>query len=444
MYARARSGCLLAVQISSVLAVFQRGLQGAFSIEVRHAALLASVGFITAADAPHQLSQLLYPMLETLPALAQHTSLSIPATTPSPPLSSDDDSSYYSNLSEFLATLTPLCSSHPYLFQPHLPALLTFLPPLILPTVGAGLTPTVGRPFPSHSSAGATENCKSVFAFPPSSASRSAEVEADADAGRGDEGDDEKSTLRLSVPEFMVSLSEAKASMVKKVPGWTDVTVRACLEEMGELDDDALDVWLRQDPSAESSSAEAESPPALYEQSLDRLATSLCMPPSTSQPAPQQYIPSMLASCDWRARHAGLMAIAAIGEGTGRVMQHELEKIVEMVVPMFRDTHPRVGMQLVNASLINFCEGVERDTLAPYLDPIVERLLKLHNPGQGRPVHSHVQDADASEVTFATHYSTIMPLLLDILRNADGPEYHKLRIKAMECVGLIVLAVATA
>lgn len=32
-----------------------------------------------------------------------------------------------------------------------------------------------------------------------------------------------------------------------------------------------------------------------------------------------QYIPSMLASYDWRLRHAGLMAIAAIGEGTSKV-----------------------------------------------------------------------------------------------------------------------------
>lgn len=62
------------------------------------------------------------------------------------------------------------------------------------------------------------------------------------------------------------------------------------------------------------------------------------------------------------------------------------------------------------AALINFCEGVERDTLVPYLDPIVERLLKLLNPGQGQHVHRYVQEqvittlamvADASEVTFA-------------------------------------------
>lgn len=85
------------------------------------------------------------------------------------------------------------------------------------------------------------------------------------------------------------------------------------------------------------------------------------------------------------------------------------------------------------AALINFCEGVERDTLIPYLDPIVERLLKLLNPagqglasadangngsgnengngnGNGTGVRRYVQEqvittlamvADASEDTFA-------------------------------------------
>jgi len=30
-----------------------------------------------------------------------------------------------------------------------------------------------------------------------------------------------------------------------------------------------------------------------------------------------------------------------------------------------------------------------------------------------------------------------MPPLLNVLRNADGPEYKKLGVKAMECAGLI-------
>lgn len=63
------------------------------------------------------------------------------------------------------------------------------------------------------------------------------------------------------------------------------------------------------------------------------------------------------------------------------------------------------------AALINFCEGVERDTLLPYLDPIVQRLLKLLNPdADPTQVRKYVQEqvittlamvADASEVTFA-------------------------------------------
>lgn len=30
-----------------------------------------------------------------------------------------------------------------------------------------------------------------------------------------------------------------------------------------------------------------------------------------------------------------------------------------------------------------------------------------------------------------------MPLLLSVLRDADGPDFRKLRVKAMECAGLI-------
>ena len=42
--------------------------------------------------------------------------------------------------------------------------------------------------------------------------------------------------------------------MVRKVPGWTDIIVRACLEGMGEFDEDeteisGLEIWLREDVS---------------------------------------------------------------------------------------------------------------------------------------------------------------------------------------------------
>ena len=57
--------------------------------------------------------------------------------------------------------------------------------------------------------------------------------------------------------------------------------------------------------------------PHLYEQALDRVACTLGG--EVVLPVAFQHIPGMLASHDWRERHAGLMAIAAVAEGTSDV-----------------------------------------------------------------------------------------------------------------------------
>jgi hypothetical protein len=79
-------------------------------------------------------------------------------------------------------------------------------------------------------------------------------------------------------------------------------------------------------------------------------------------------------------------------------------------------TSPRRVHSHAAAALINFCEGVERNTLLPYLDPIVERPLKLLNPANANANQNpkqpkrYVQEqaittlamvADAGEATFA-------------------------------------------
>jgi hypothetical protein len=155
---------------------------------------------------------LLYPMLDTLPHL--------------PP----------SHLPSFLNTLTPLCTSHPSLFTPHLPALLAFLPGLILPSADPGPTPTVARPFPSP---------QRSFSFPPVLTPPTIPEKGKAE----EEAEEEKEEVRKAALEFMISLSEAKPSMVKKQQGWVSAVVRGCLEGMGEFPDDisALESWLDAD-----------------------------------------------------------------------------------------------------------------------------------------------------------------------------------------------------
>ncbi|KAH9167134.1 ARM repeat-containing protein [Lactarius sanguifluus] len=344
----------------------------------------------------------------------------------------------HAHLPKFLNTLTPLTTSHPQLFAPHLHALLSFLPALIIPSADSGPTPTL---------------------------------------------DEEAEEVRKAALEFMISLSEAKPAMVRRSDGWVSAIVRGCLGGMGELRDDELSSWLDADCACPAEDPTDDAYPHVYEQSLDRLACAVGG--KAVLPAAFQHIPGMLASHDWKLRHAGLMAIASVAEGTSKVMQNELGKVVDLITPLFLDPYPRVryaACQCIGqlctdleeviqaqyhqqifavliptlevpeprvhahaaAALINFCEGVERDTLLPYLDPIVERLLKLLNPAQdgSRPTKRYVQEqavttlamvADASETTFAKHYSSIMPLLLNVLRNANTSEYRKLRAKAMEC-----------
>ncbi|KAF7319099.1 hypothetical protein HMN09_00246200 [Mycena chlorophos] len=514
---RTFAGCpnlVMDLQTDAVLGVFQRGLQEGDSIEVKQAALSASVAYLTSAE-PGQLAQslaLMHPILETLHSLVQMlpapgqlaTAHPLRGATPSPSAPEmDTGPSPFVNLTTFLTTLTPLCSSHPGLFQPHLAALLTFFPALILPSPDPGETPTISRMGePNGSGERHSGGGGGAFAFPPpaspsspgaTSSPQKTVTETEQTRAARDLDADERQTMRLAALEFMVSLSEARASMVKRVDGWVPIIVRACLEGMGEFEDDrdgeALRAWLEEDPSANSAS-DGDSAPAMYEQSLDRLACAVggraVLPPAF------QHIPAMMAHYDWRVRHAGLMAVAAIAEGTAKVMENELGKIVELVTPMFHDVHPRVryaASQCVGqlctdleevvqeryhqqlfavliptledpeprvhshaaAALINFCEGVEKDVLLPYLEPIVERLLRLLGPtGDSANVKRYVQEqaittlamvADASETTFGKYYASIMPLLINVLSNAEGAEYRKLRAKAMECAGLIAIAV---
>jgi len=62
-----------------------------------------------------------------------------------------------------------------------------------------------------------------------------------------DDEDEEVAEVRSAALEFMVSLSEARPSMVRGVEGWVSVLVRGCLDGMGQLRDDELEAWLDAD-----------------------------------------------------------------------------------------------------------------------------------------------------------------------------------------------------
>lgn len=60
---------------------------------------------------------------------------------------------------------------------------------------------------------------------------------------------------------------------------------------------------------------------------------------------------------------------------------------------------------------------------------------------QEQSITSIATVADAAEERFAKYYSTVMPLLINVLGANLGPEFRMMKGKAMECATLISLAV---
>ncbi|OLL23441.1 Importin subunit beta-3, partial [Neolecta irregularis DAH-3] len=288
---------------------------------------------------------------------------------------------------------------------------------------------------------------------------------------------------RQSALELLVTFSESSPAMCRKTDQFAQLVIFESLSLMTEIsqDDDDATEWRQSD---DLDFDESDSNHVAGEQTLDRISRKLG--PKTVVPAAFSYLPGLIGSQNWRERHAALMAISAIAEGCDKAMRKELSRVLDMVLPMLRDPHPRVKWAACNAvgqmstdfadylqqnfhlrvmealvpilesqeprvqahaaaALVNFCEAADDDLIEPYLDGILERLVGLLKSDK-----SYVREqatttiatvAGAAETKFEKYYDLIMPLLLQILWQADGDDHKMLRAKAMECATLIATAV---
>ncbi|ODQ56549.1 ARM repeat-containing protein [Saitoella complicata NRRL Y-17804] len=294
-----------------------------------------------------------------------------------------------------------------------------------------------------------------------------------------------ENVARQAALELLITFCEGAPGMCRKEDSYASNLVVECLAfltDVGAEDDDAQQEW---NETEDLDADESDANHIVGEQALDRLARKLggktVLPPAFA------YLPNMISSTNWRQRHAALMAISAIAEGCEKIMKAELSRVLDMVLPLLRDPHPRVRWAACNAvgqmstdfantmqakfhervlsglvpvlqapeprvqahaaaALVNFCEECDNATLEPYLDGILERLLALlQSPKkyvQEQAVTTIATVADAAEAKFVKYYDAIMPLLVNVLKAPDaGKEYRLLRGKAMECATLIALAV---
>ncbi|KAF9129600.1 hypothetical protein BGW39_004001 [Mortierella sp. 14UC] len=267
---------------------------------------------------------------------------------------------------------------------------------------------------------------------------------------------------RQSALELLLTLAECAPGMVRKVPDYTTTIVPVALEMMTELEED--EDWYSTDDLDEGDNDENY---VIGEHAMDRLARALGG--KAMLPVSFVYIPQMLANESWKTRHAALFAVSAIGEGCVRIMEAELGKIIGMVLPFLRDPHPRVRYAACNAigqMSTDFAGPMQKNhhalvltNLIPVMDDAPFPRVRAHaaaalvnfceasllNTGttyvQEQAITTIATVADSAEDRFVKYYSSIMPLLINVLRQATNKEYRLLRGKAMECASLIALAV---
>lgn len=288
---------------------------------------------------------------------------------------------------------------------------------------------------------------------------------------------------RQNALELMATFADNSPALCKKDSNYTNDMVTQCLSLMTDVgvDDDDAEEWNAQE---DMDFEESDSNHVAGEQTMDRLANklggSIILPPTFT------WLPRMIASGSWRDRHAALMAISAISEGCQELMEGELDKVLDLVVPALQDPHPRVRWAGCNAlgqmstdfkgtmqtkyhqivlpalipvlsapeprvqshaaaALVNFCEEAEKEILEPYLDTLLEHLMQLlQNPKrfvQEQALSTIATVADSAESTFGKWYGSLMPLLFNVLQQPNEKDLRLLRAKAMECATLIALAV---
>ncbi|KAL9130916.1 MAG: hypothetical protein Q9217_001019 [Psora testacea] len=288
---------------------------------------------------------------------------------------------------------------------------------------------------------------------------------------------------RQNALELMGTFADYAGPLCKKDPSYTSDMVTQCLSLMTDVgqDDDDAGAW---NATEDLDVEESDLNHVAGEQCMDRLANKLGGP--AILPPTFTWLPRMISSQSWRDRHAALMAISAISEGCRDLMVGELGKVLDLVVPALRDSHPRVRWAGCNAlgqmstdfagtmqekyhhivlssiipvldapepriqshaaaALVNFCEEAEKNILEPYLDELLSRLLKILS-GPKRYVQEQALStiatiADSAETAFGKYYDTLMPMLFNVLREEQLKDLRLLRAKAMECATLIALAV---
>lgn len=294
-----------------------------------------------------------------------------------------------------------------------------------------------------------------------------------------------EANTRVAALEFMVTLAEGAPNMCRNEPDFTNKLVEACLILMIEIapeDDDGV-VW-----SNEADFSLLEGLEHIYQAAksfLDRL--SLRLGAAAVLPCISEWMNHMVNSVGWRDRHAAVMALSTVTEGCSSLMSSRIDRILNIIVPLVNDPHPRVQWAAINAlgqmcidlkgdlqlhythfiippiiskldiscpariqahagsAIVNYTKYTNKEALEPYLDPLLVCLYHLLQSPKKLVIEQAISAlaaiADSAGKAFARYYDTMMPLFITFMKHDTDREYRFIKAKSIECTSLMVKAV---
>ena len=264
---------------------------------------------------------------------------------------------------------------------------------------------------------------------------------------------------RTTALELLTVFSENAPMMCKSNPKYGQSVVTNTLLMMTEvsIDDDEAIEWKESDDTEDEEEVTYDH----ARQALDRV--SLKLGGEYLAPPLFQFLQQMIQSTEWRERFAAMMALSSAAEGCQDVLIGEIPRVLDMIIPLITDPHPRVQYSACNAlgqistdfspliqrtahdrvlpaliskltsasvdrvqthaaaALVNFSVQADQSILEPYLDSLLNNLLillqshKLYVQEQALTTIAFI--AEAAKTKFIKYYDTLMPLLLNVLKS---------------------------
>ncbi|XP_070033078.1 uncharacterized protein [Nicotiana tomentosiformis] len=185
-------------------------------------------------------------------------------------------------------------------------------------------------------------------------------------------------------------------------------------------------------------------------ESLGRLA--IALGGNVILPSCLEYLFSFLYDENWRIRHAGVTAIGLISEGCSKALLQEMGQLVETVVMLIHDTHPRVHWATIHAigQLSKYLSPHFQEQYHQQILPALREVLDdFDNPRLQRGMTMMKEAALATLASLAISsqedaaciYDSIMPYLKVILLTATKDTSRMHLTKSLECLTMIAMAV---